>query len=144
VALGLGALCWPKMIEAPLGIAHLGIALGAVFLAAALYLFYLDMFGAEEEATDFLALRRRYVEVVRGDEQLRRFLCWLWVVPGLVAAHAGFVAVMIAPPEQTIARALLAVLLCFGAGAINREERGRVQEEIALLDRVSEKPSALA
>jgi len=139
VALGLGALCWPRLIEAPLG-----IALGAVFLAASLYLFHLDMSGGDKEPADFHVLRRRYVEEVRGDEQLRRFLCWLWVVPGLAAAHAGFVAMVVAPPEQTLARALLAVLLCFGAGAINREERGRVQEEISLLDRLSEKPSVLA
>ena len=56
VALGLGALCWPKMIGAPLG-----VALGAVFLAAALYLFHLHMSGGDEEAMDFHALRHRYV-----------------------------------------------------------------------------------
>jgi hypothetical protein len=136
-ALGLAALCWPKMIEPPLG-----IALGGVFLAAALYLFAGGVSDLGEGPTDFTSLRRRYVEEVRADEQLRRFLCWLWVVPGLIAAHAGFVSG--GAPEQMASRALLAVLLCFGAGAINREERGRVQEEISLLDRLREKTSVMA
>jgi hypothetical protein len=136
-ALVLGAFCWPRMDGAPLG-----IALGAVFLAAALYLFHLELTKSDEAPSDFIALRHRYVDEVRSDEQLRRFLCWLWVVPGLIAAHAGFVAG--GAPEQMASRVLLAVLLCFGAGAINREERGRVQEEISLLDRVTEKPPVLA
>jgi hypothetical protein len=131
VALVLAALCWPKLLEPPLG-----IALGAVFLAAALYLFHLGMSGEGEGVADFTALRGRYAEEVQADEQLRRFLCWLWVVPGLIAAHAGFVAG--GAPEQAASRALLAVLLCFGAGAINREERGRAQEEISLLQRLRE------
>jgi hypothetical protein len=131
-ALGLAALCWPRMMEAPLG-----SALGAMFLAAALYLFHLDMSGEGEGAPDFTTLRGRYAEEVQADEQLRRFLCWLWVVPGLIAAHAGFVGD--GTPEQAASRALLAVLLCFGAGAINREERGRAQEEISLLHRLRER-----
>ena len=138
-ALVLAALCWPAMIgSSP------GVTLGAIFLAAALYLFHLDFTAERDRPGDFVTLRRRYVEEMRSDEQLRRFLCWLWVVPGLVAAHAGFVTVPLAPQEQTVARAFLAVLLCFGAGAINREERGRVREEISLLDALSEKPSVLA
>lgn len=132
VALGLAALCWPKLMEAPLG-----SALGAMFLAAALYLLHLDICGQGEGAPDFAALRGRYADEVQADEQLRRFLCWLWVVPGLIAAHAGFVAG--GAPEQAAFRALLAVLLCFGAGAINREERGRAQEEISLLHRLRER-----
>jgi hypothetical protein len=144
VALVLGALCWPQLIGAPRG-----IALGAVFLAVALYLFHLDFGGEEETQGDFQSLRRLYVEEVRRDEQLRRFLCWLWVVPGLIVAHAGFAAQgqifpQLAFPQESVSRVLLAVLLCFGAGAINGEERGRVQEEISLLHRLSEKPSVLA
>lgn len=138
-ALVLGALCWPSMLGAPLG-----VMLGAVFLAAALYLFHLDFSGEASTPRDFIGLRRRYVDEVRCDEHLRRFLCWLWVVPGMIAAHAGFVADAAAAPEQMASRALLAILLCFGAGAINREERGRVQEEISLLDALREKPPILA
>ncbi len=136
-ALVLAALCWPRMIGAPLG-----VALGAVFLAAALYLFHLDFADEEEAPGDFVSLRRLYVEEVRADEQLRRFFCWLWVLPGLIAAHAGFVVG--GAPDQAAARALLAMLLCFGAGAINREERGRTQAEISLLGALREKPSILA
>jgi hypothetical protein len=136
-ALVLAALGWPLVMEP-----SLGIAMGAVFLAAALYLIHLDLSSREQGEMDFRGLRHRYAEDLRGDEQLRRFLCWLWVVPGLGAAHAGFVTG--GPPEQIASRALLAILLCFGAGAINREERGRAQEEISLLGRLREQPSILA
>lgn len=139
VALGLGALCWLKMIGGVLG-----IALGAVFLAVALYLLHLGAAREEGAQADFPLLRALYAAEVRSDEQLRRFLCWLWVVPGLVVAHAGFAAQGAAAPEDTVSRVLLALLLCSGAGAINGEERGRVQEEISLLDRLREKPSILA
>ena len=48
-------------------------------------------------------------------------------------------------PEQLISRAVLVLLLCFGAGAINREGRGQVQEEeISLLGILRETPSILA
>jgi hypothetical protein len=132
-ALMVAGLGWPLVMQP-----SLGIVLGAVFLAAALYLIHLDLSVREQGEMDFPSLRHRYAEEVRGDEQLRRFLCWLWVVPGLSAAHAGFVTA--GPTEQIISRALLVVLLCFGAGAINREERGRAREEISRLDCLREQP----
>ncbi len=83
---------------------------------------------------------------VRADAQLRRFLCWLWVTPGLFLIQAGIVSggVVAVSSEKIVFHAVLAVLLCFGAGAFNREERGRVQEEISLLDRLRETPSVFA
>ena len=141
MALGVAALCWPRMIGP-----SLGLPLSAVFLAAALYLVNALLSGAEEAPVDFIGLRHQYVEEVRADEQLRRFLCWLWVTPGLILIQAGIVSggMVVASPEKIVFRAVLAMLLCFGAGVLNREERGRVQEEISLLDRLRETPSVLA
>ena len=141
LALGLAALYWPKVVGP-----SLGLPLSAVFLAAALYLVNAVLSGAEEAPADFTGLRHHHVEEVRDDEQLRRFLCWLWVAPGLLLVQAGMISsgVIAASPDKIVFRAVLAVLLCFGADAINREERGRVQEEISLLGVLRETPSALA
>ena len=134
-AMLLAALCWPRLV----GPAQ-GVPLSAVYLAAALYLATGYLSGRRRApsdlAGDFSGLRRRYVDEVRAHEQLRRFLCWLWVVPGLLAVQASLTAG--ASPVTMLVRTLLAVLLCFGAAAINREERGRVQEEISLLHRLRE------
>ena len=77
-ALALAALYWPGLIG------HgLGLSLTAVYLAAALYLLNGNLSAAPETAADFIGLRARYVEEVSGEQHLSRFLCWLWVVPGL-------------------------------------------------------------
>jgi hypothetical protein len=134
VALALAALCWPGLIG------HgLGISLTAVYLAAALYLLNGNLSGSPKMALDFVSLRGRYVEEVSGEQQLSRFLCWLWVVPGLMLVATGIVPGV--APEQIISRAILVLLLCFGAGAINREGRGKVQEEISQLSRLRETPA---
>jgi len=136
VALGAAALYWPRVIGP-----SLGIALSAVFLAAALYLVNVVLSDEEEAPANFARLRNHYADEMRDDAQLRRFLCWLWVVPGLFLVQTGIVS---GSPAQIIFHAVLAILLCFGAGAINREECGRVQEEISLLGAVRETPSILA
>lgn len=130
-ALALAALYWPGLIG------HgLGLSLTAVYLAAALYLLNGNLSAAAGTAADFIGLRARYVEEVSGEQHLSRFLCWLWVVPGLMLVAGGIVPGL--APEQLISRAVLVLLLCFGAGAINREGRGQVQEEISQLSRMRE------
>jgi hypothetical protein len=130
-ALALAALFWPALIG------HgLGISLTAVYLAAALYLLAGNLSEGPKTSPDFISLRRRYVEEVHSEQQLGRFLCWLWVAPGLVLEAGGIVPGL--APEQMIGRAVLVLLLCFGAGAINREGRGQVQEEISQLARLRE------
>jgi len=136
VALGAAALYWPRAIgPSP------GLALSAVFLAAALYLVNVVLSDEAEAPANFARLRNHYVDEMQDDAQLRRFLCWLWVVPGLFLVQAGIVS---GPPTQIVFHAVLAILLCFGVGAINREECGRVQEEISLLGQLRETPSILA
>ena len=130
-ALALAALYWPGVIG------HgLGLSLTAIYLAAALYLLAGNLSSGATTASSFISLRARYVEDVSSEQQLSRFLCWLWVVPGLMLAAGGIIPGD--PPEQVIFRAILVLLLCFGAGAINREGRGQVQEEISQLSRMKE------
>jgi hypothetical protein len=131
IALALAALFWPGLIG------HgLGLGLAAIYLAAALYLLNGNLSDRAKMAHDFIGLRAAYVEEVSGAQQLSRFLCWLWVVPGLMIVAGGIVPGL--APEQIISRAVLVLLLCFGAGAINREGRGQVQEEISQLSRLRE------
>lgn len=131
-ALALAALCWPSLIGH-----SLGISLTAVYLAAALYLLRGNISERPSAVSDFISLRRHYVEEVSGAQQLSRFLCWLWVVPGLMLV-AGGIAPGVAP-GQIIGHGILVLLLCFGAGAINREGSGKVQEEISQLSRMRER-----
>jgi hypothetical protein len=137
-ALGLAALCWPLLIER-----SLSVPLSAVFLAAALYQFNALFCDMQEAPANFARLAQYYADEMQNDAQFRRFFCWLWVVPGLCLIQTGIVS-GIPAPAQTVLHAVLTVLLCFGAGAINREERGRVQEEISLLGQLRETPSILA
>ena len=135
LSLALAAPFWPGLIGH--GQDHsLGLSLTAIYLAAALYLLAGNLSDHPEMAPDFIGLRSRYVEEVSGEQQLGRFLCWLWVVPCLVLLAGGIVPGE--QPEQIISRALLVLLLCFGASAINREGRGQVQEEISQLSRMKE------
>jgi hypothetical protein len=136
--LGIAALCWPLLIER-----SLSVPLSAVFLAAALYQFNALFRDMHEAPTNFARLAQYYADEMQDDAQFRRFLCWLWVVPGLCLIQTGMGS-GIAPPAQIVLQAVLTVLLCFGAGAINREECGRVREEISLLGVLRETPSILA
>lgn len=137
-ALGIAALCWPRLIGP-----SLGLPLSAVFLAAALYQFNALVCDARETPANFARLAQHHADEMQDDAQFRRFICWLWVVPGLCLIQTGMVS-GIAPPAHLVLQAVLTVLLCFGAGAINREECGRVQEEISLLGVLRETPSILA
>jgi hypothetical protein len=136
--LGIAALWWPRLIGP-----SLGLPLSAVFLAAALYQFNALLCDVRETPTNFARLAQYHADEIQDDAQFRRFICWLWVVPGLCLIQTGMVA-GIAPQAQIVLQAVLTVLLCFGAGAINREQCGRVREEISLLSVLRETPSVLA
>lgn len=136
--LGIAALCWPLLIGR-----SLSVPLSAVFLAAALYQFNALLSDVGEAPTSFARLAQHYADEMQDDAQFRRFICWLWVVPGLCLIQTGMVS-GIAPPAHIVLQAVLTVLLCFGAGAINREQCGRVREEISLLGVLRETPSVLA
>jgi hypothetical protein len=93
-------------------------------------------------AGDFISLRTRYQQDLARQQQLRRFLRWLWFTPVLVALHARLVENGLAAgrPVTAMLDCVAAAILCFLVAALNREHGGRVQEQIGLLDRMREMP----
>lgn len=89
------------------------------------------------ESGDPPALRAAYRRQLLQQQQLRRFLWWLWAAPILAviyrqliqAGFSGHRAILV-----TMGSAAM-ILICFLIGAVNRECAGRVQEKIALLER---------
>ena len=65
--------------------------------------------------------------------RLRHLLWWLWCMP-LAMALAGR---MQGPPLAAATSAAGLLLLCFLLGSINREDDGRVREEIGALEKPS-------
>jgi hypothetical protein len=112
-----------------------------LFLAAALYLL-VAVARRPAQACDFIALRAQYQRELARQQQLRRFLRWLWFTPVLVALH-----LRLAEHDTGRLTAMLdgvaAVILCFLVSALNREHGGRVREQIGWLDRTGERSSAL-
>ena len=120
-----------------------GLLVG-LFLLAALYLFVDAVPRAFPATEDFVSLRARYQQDLTRQKQLRRFLCWLWFSPVLMALHTRLVAEHVLQAERPITAMLdcvAAVILCFLAAALTSEYGGRIQGNIGLLDRVREKIS---
>jgi len=131
VALGFAAACG-------FAFAWNGILIG-LFVLAAIYLL-MDSVPRASSACDFMSLRTRYQRELVRQEQLRRFLRWLWFAPVLVALQARLSENSSAPASLTVLLNCVAVaILCFLVAALNREFGGRVQEEIGQLDRVRER-----
>jgi hypothetical protein len=114
-----------------------------LFLLAALYLFVDAAPRAFPAMEDFVSLRARYQQELTRQQQLRRFLRWLWFSPVLVALHARLMAEhsLAGRPITALLDGVAAVILCFLVAALNREYGGRVQEKIGLLDRMRERLS---
>ncbi len=97
----------------------------------------LDTIPRAASFEDFVALRAQYQRALTRQEQLRRFLRWLWFAPVLVALHARLTGAA----ADTVLMSLNCVavaILCFLVTALNREHGGRVREEIGQLDRLRE------
>jgi hypothetical protein len=110
----------------------------------ALAAFYLLLDRAPFPATgDFVSLRSRYRQELARQQQLRRFLRWLWFAPVLVALHARLAQDGLATgqPVKAMLDCVAVAILCFLVAALNREHGGRVQEQIGLLDRMRERLS---
>lgn len=90
---------------------------------------------------DFVALRARYQQALMRQQQLRRFLRWLWATPGLILLYTKLVESGLAAgrPVATMLGGTAMAILCFLIAALNREQDGRVQEQVSLLDRMSER-----
>ncbi|HKY19148.1 MAG TPA: hypothetical protein VJL82_09460 [Rhizomicrobium sp.] len=90
---------------------------------------------------DFVSLRARYQRELAGQQQLRRFLRWLWFTPALVALHARLAVNGLEEPIAGFLNCVGVAILCFLVTALNREHGGRIQEQIGQLDRAREKIS---
>ena len=89
---------------------------------------------------DFVSLRARYQRELARQQHLRHFLRWLWFTPVLVALDTRL-AVTAGQPITVFLNCVAVAILCFLVAALDREHRGRVQEQIGLLDRAREKIS---
>jgi Na+/H+ antiporter NhaD/arsenite permease-like protein len=110
-----------------------------LFVLAAIYLL-LDRVPTAPSVCDFSSLRARYQRDLLHQEQLRRFLRWLWFAPVLVALQARLAATATDVEDTLIVmlNCVAAAILCFLVAALNREHGGRVQEQIGTLDRMRE------
>ena len=89
---------------------------------------------------DFLSLRARCQRDLLRDQQRRAFLSWLWFAPLLLLMHQQIVTNKATGFAMTLTLSGVGVIvLCFFIAAFNRENRGRTQEQIRLLDRAREK-----
>jgi hypothetical protein len=108
-----------------------------LFVLAAIYLL-LDSVSGAVATHDFVSLRAQYQRELARQEQLRRFLRWLWFAPVLVALHARLAGPAAGDSVMVLLNCVAAAVLCFLVAALNREHGGRVQEQIGHLDRLQE------
>jgi hypothetical protein len=113
------------------------VLLIGLFVLAAIYLL-LDGMPRAPGADDFASLRAQYQRELVRQEQVRRFLRWLWFAPVLVALQARLSATNAEDMLVVLLNGVAAAILCFLVMALNREYGGRVQEQIGLLDRMRE------
>jgi hypothetical protein len=133
MALGLAAICgfffaWNALLIGLFGLAAIYLLTAAVRRVS--------------PACDFVSLRAQYQQELARQQQLHRFLRWLWFAPVLVALHARLAADGLAagrPPVMAVLDCVAAVVLCFLVTALNREHGGRAQEQIGVLDRMRER-----
>ncbi|MGZ5927443.1 MAG: hypothetical protein ACXWLJ_12265, partial [Rhizomicrobium sp.] len=115
---------------------HMNLLLVGLCVLTALFLFILS--GARPiESDDPIALKAEYRRQLLQQQQLRRFLWWLWAAPVLIVIYQQLVQAGISANRAvlvTLGSATM-ILICFLIGAVNRECAGRVQEKIALLER---------
>lgn len=119
-------------------------AMPALVLGFALAPFYLAVDGAARALparADFTALRAFYQRELARQQHLRRFLWWLWCTPVLVALHGRMIeaGASAGRPLLIVLGGVAAFMVCFLVGALNREQDGRLQEEIRQMDRMRER-----
>ena len=90
--------------------------------------------GAPRRHAISSSLRARYQQELARQQQLRRFLRWLWFSPVLVALHTRLAGTELDAGRPVTARlnCVAAVILCFLVAALNREHGGRMQEQIGI------------
>lgn len=132
------ALAGSALLLLRLQLPYAGLALGSVDLFVAAYLWCEGTPQPLPGELEFPALRSLYRRQLASQQQLRRFLCWLWFAPVLLALHVRLVEGGFAAGRSIMIAygAMASVLLCFCIDALNREQGGRVWEKIELLERV--------
>jgi hypothetical protein len=143
IALCLAALAGLVLLRAaPLPYAPISLLLVFAYVLAAYYLTGDGAVQAFPAGADFLSLRALYVHELARQQQLRRFLSWLWLAPMLIALRAALT--LTGQPAAIVIGSATAILLCFIISALNREHRGWVQEKIGVLDRMPEDSGSAA
>ncbi|MES2293995.1 MAG: hypothetical protein V4527_11905 [Pseudomonadota bacterium] len=115
---------------------HMNLLLVGLCALAALFLLFQSR-SRPIESEDPLALRAEYRRQLLQQQQLRRFLWWLWATPILIMIYQQLIQAGISANRAvlvTLGSATM-ILICFLIGAVNRECAGRVQEKIELLER---------
>jgi hypothetical protein len=98
----------------------------------------LDTLPQPSSACDFASLRAQYQRQLARQEQLRRFLRWLWFAPVLLALHARLIEPGAKASLLVLLNCVAVGILCFLVAALDREHTGRAQERIGDLDRMRE------
>ena len=112
---------------------RLAFLLTGLYLAMAVFLLLRGAPAPLPGTGDLRSLRAAYVRALARQRRLRHLLWWLWCMP-LAMALAGR---MQGPPLAAATSAAGLLLLCFLLGSINREDDGRVREEIGALEKPS-------
>jgi hypothetical protein len=106
------------------------IAVSVFYLLAALYLVWDGEARAVPAGVSDSGLRLLFRDALARQHRLRSLVWWLWFAPLFLTMQSGLGA----RPPLAILQGLAAALLCgFFIGALNRERRGQVQEEIGSL-----------
>ena len=116
LALGGAVLIFARM---PLG--------ATIYLRGALSLGGRGVAVPAPEHANFAAMRALFQEQLARQHRVRCFVWWLWFLPLVLALQAGFSA---ARPLSLVTGLAAALLFGFFIESLNRERRGRVQEEI--------------
>ena len=115
---------------------HLNLWLAGLCVLAAFFLLSLSR-ARPIESEDTPALRAAYRRQLLQQQQLRRFLWWLWAAPILVLIYQQLIQAGLSSNRAVLVTlgSATTILICFLIGAVNREYAGRVQEKIACLER---------
>jgi hypothetical protein len=125
MAIGAGFILYIHPLHAAAGWALLSL-----FASAAAWLLVRGTAPALPRGADFAALRTLYKHELARQNQIRRFMWWLWLTPGL----ALFVAMMSAgQPLLTVLGTVWIALAGFCIATFNRERSGFVSEQIGAL-----------
>jgi hypothetical protein len=118
-----------------------GWGLAGIYAAGGIYLLLAGSARELPARADFLSLRAIYSHELARQNQLRRFMWWLWATPLLSEIYVRLIGrgMSAGRPHLLAYGVLAAILLCFLVMTINSERSGRIQENITFLARLRER-----